>query len=224
MEKVNWGIIGLGNVANKFADSFKFSLNAKLLGISSNSQDKLIKFSERFKIKNQYCFSNYEDILKCNKIDIIYIALPNSLHFNLIKKCISYKKKFLVEKPATINFFEINEIFKKYEKENFFFSEAFPYRYHPQLLKIINLIKKNKIGKLVSMESFFGNDILTSFNFFGLKIKKKINKLNRLYNKNLGGGAILDLGCYPVSLSTLIAPLSSKFKKVNLVNKKKLIG
>ena len=51
MEKVNWGIIGLGNVANKFADSFKFSLNAKLLGISSNSQDKLIKFSERFKIK-----------------------------------------------------------------------------------------------------------------------------------------------------------------------------
>ena len=70
------------------------------------------------------------------------------------------------------------------------------------------------------MESFFGNDILTSFNFFGLKIKKKINKLNRLYNKNLGGGAILDLGCYPVSLSTLIAPLSSKFKKVNLVNKK----
>ena len=224
MKKVNWGIIGLGNVANKFADSFKFSLNANLLGISSNSKDKLTKFSERFKISKQYCFNNYEDILKCNEIDITYIALPNSLHFNLIKKCINLKKNFLVENPATINFEEIGEIYKKYKKEKFFFSEAFPYRYHPQIIKIIDLIKKNKIGKLISMESFFGNDILTSFSFFGFKIKKKIKKSSRLYNKELGGGAILDLGCYPVSLSTLIASLKSEFKKVNVVNKKKLIA
>ena len=73
------------------------------------------------------------------------------------------------------------------------------YRYHPQILKVIELLKKNVIGKLISMDSVFGIDILTKKNFFGFKIKKKLKKESRLYNKNLGGGAILDLGCYPVS-------------------------
>ena len=89
------------------------------------------------------------------------------------------------------------------------------YRYHPQILKVIELINTNQIGKIISMESYFGNDILTRFNFLGIKIKKKINKAHRLYNKDLGGGAILDLGCYVVSLSTLIASLISKFEKVS---------
>ena len=98
------------------------------------------------------------------------------------------------------------------------------YRYHPQILKVIELINTNQIGKIISMESYFGNDILTRFNFLGIKIKKKINKAHRLYNKDLGGGAILDLGCYVVSLSTLIASLISKFEKVEIINKKKEIA
>jgi len=224
MKKVNWGIVGLGNIADLFAKAFEFSIEGKLIGISSKSSNKLNKFRQKFKIEERYCFSNYEDLIICDDIDIVYIALPNSFHYKLIKKCIENNKKFLVEKPATINFKEIQDLKKNIESKNFFFAEALMYRYHPQILKVIELINTNQIGKIISMESYFGNDILTRFNFLGIKIKKKINKAHRLYNKDLGGGAILDLGCYVVSLSTLIASLISKFEKVEIINKKKEIA
>ena len=88
------------------------------------------------------------------------------------------------------------------------------------------MINKGKIGKLISMESTFGKDILTKKNFFGLKKKKKLNPKNRIFNKKLGGGAALDLGCYPVSFSTLIGSQISKidYDKVQVLNIKKEIG
>jgi predicted dehydrogenase len=223
MKKVNWGIIGLGNVADVFAKGFQFSSNGKLLGISSKNLDKLNKFKDKFKIDKKYCFNTYEELLKCDDIDIVYIALPNSLHYEWILKCINSNKKLLVEKPATLNFKEVENIQNNIKDKNFFFAEAFMYRFHPQIIKVIELINKNEIGKIISMETYFGNDILTSLNFFGMKIRKKINKMHRLYNKDLGGGAILDLGCYTVSFSTLIASLISKFENVEVVNKKKEI-
>ena len=150
--------------------------------------------------------------------------MPNSLHFEWISKCIENKKKILVEKPAVLNFKEINNI--KDKLGNIFFAEGFMYIYHPQTLKILNLIEEGRIGKLISMEANFGIDIMTKKNFFGFKKKTKINKKNRLFNKELGGGAILDLGCYPVSFSILIASLISKFDfiKTKVLNKKKEIG
>ena len=103
------------------------------------------------------------------------------------------------------------------------------YRYHPQISKVVDLLKNNVIGNLVSMESLFGFDTLGRKKIFGIKLnklKKKPNRNNRLYNKGLGGGAILDLGCYPVSFSILIASLISKFDfiKTKVLNKKKEIG
>jgi 23S rRNA U2552 (ribose-2'-O)-methylase RlmE/FtsJ len=75
----------------------------------------------------------------------------------------------------------------------------------------------------MQMESTFGQDILTKKSFFGFKRKKSLNKKSRLFNKELGGGAILDLGCYPVSLSNLIASLISNlnYEKIKVINKKK---
>ena len=224
MKQVNWGIIGLGTIASKFADAFKSSRNAKLLAISSKNKDKIKDFKERFNIQNNYCFNNYEDLLNSKDIDVIYIALPNSLHFEWISKCIENKKKILVEKPAVLNFKEINNI--KDKLGNIFFAEGFMYIYHPQTLKILNLIEEGRIGKLISMESNFGINIMTKKNFFGFKKKTKINKKNRLFNKELGGGAILDLGCYPVSFSSLIGLFNSnnKYEKINVKNIKKEIG
>ena len=226
MKKVNWGIIGLGSIATKFADGFKNSENAKLIAISSKNSNKLKKFKEQFKINENYCFDDYKNLLKCNDVDIIYIALPNSLHHEWIIECIKNNKKVLVEKPATVNFSEIKNIKDFHYNEDLFFAEAFMYSYHPQILKVIDLLKNNTIGKLISMDTVFGKDVLTKKNFFGFKKIKKINKEDRKYNKKLGGGAILDLGCYTVSFSTMIASLISKvdYNKVELFNKKKKIG
>ena len=155
-------------------------------------------------------------------------SLPPYLQRVLLKDVwgIKNNKKVLVEKPATVNFSEIKNIKDFHYNKDVFFAEAFMYRYHPQISKVIELLNKNVIGKLISMDSVFGIDTLTKKNFFGFKIKKKLNKESRIYNKNLGGGAILDLGCYPVSFSTLIASLISKidYSKVRVLNKKKEIG
>ncbi len=224
MRHVKWGIIGLGNIATKFAEAFKYSTNAKLLAVASKDENKIKYFKEKFNLEHNYCFDNYEKLIKSKEIDIVYIALPNSLHFEWISRCIENNKKILVEKPATMNTQEINSVQAKIG--NIFFAEGLMYAYHPQTLKVLELINEGIIGDLISMESNFGINILTKKNFFGFKIKKKINKESRIFNKELGGGAILDLGCYPVSFSSLIGLLNSKKKsdKINVKNIKKELG
>ena len=94
MSEIKWGIIGLGNIAFEFASAFKGIKNSKLLGIASKDIGKLNKFKEHFEIDKNYCFSNYEDLIKNKEIDIVYIALPHNFHFEWINKCIDLKKIF----------------------------------------------------------------------------------------------------------------------------------
>ena len=223
---INWGIIGLGNVALKFAEAFKDSNNSKLKAVSSNTKDKINKFQKKFNIDKNYCFNKYEDLLDCKEIDIVYIALPNSMHKEWINKSIEKKKNILIEKPAFIDLSQTENIKKKINDYNLFFSEGFIYRYSPQILEILELLKNNTIGEPKSMVSNYGINLLTKKNIFGLIKKKKINNNKKIYNKKLGGGAILDLGCYPVSLSMLVASTISKIdcEKISVVNKIKEIG
>ena len=226
MKKLRWGIIGLGAVAYEFAKGFKDSKNAELFGIASKNENKIDKFKKDFVINKNYCFDDYEKIIENSDIDIIYIALPNIMHYEWIIKCLKKRKKVLVEKPATINSQQIENIKKLFGLENFFITEGFVYLYHPQIKKVLELINQGMIGKLISMESSFGKNLLTKKNIFGFEKKKKINVKNRLFNREMGGGAILDLGCYPVSFSTLIASQELKvdFNKVKVLDKKVKIG
>ena len=223
MKKVNWGILGLGNIGFKFSDSFGNLNNAKLKGASSRNKEKLIRLGKQSSIEKEFLFEDYHDLIKCRDIDVIYIALPNSLHYYWIIECIKNKKKILVEKPATINSTELKDIVKNYFNKDVFFTEAFMYRYHPQIIKLIELLKSKVIGTPTSMKSVFGIDLINKKKFFFFKKKIKINKKNRLFNKSLGGGVILDLGSYPVSFSTFIASLVSKidYNKIRLTNKTK---
>ena len=221
MKKISWGIIGLGNMALQFADAFKYVKNASLKAISSKNLHKLNNFREKFNIEPNYCFSDYQELINCKGIDIIYIALPHSYHYDWTVECIFKEKRILVEKPATINFKQIKKIKDHLSKKNIFFAEAFMYRYHPQIFKVIDLLSKSTIGNLLFMESNFGQNILEKKNFFGFKKRKKIDESHRLFNKELGGGAILDLGCYPTSFSLLIASIINKAEgKIEIKNKK----
>ena len=226
MKQVRWGIIGLGGIASKFADGFQFTKNARLFAISSKNENKLLEFKNKFQIDKNYCFSNYDSLLECKDLDMVYIALPHSFHHEWVIKSIEKGKNILVEKPATVNFSQMENIKNNLKNKNIFFSEAFMYRYHPQIPKIVDLLKNKIIGNLISMESFFGFNALTKRKIFGIKFKKKLNKYNRLFSKELGGGAILDIGCYPVSFSIFVASLISKidFNRIEVLNKKKEIG
>jgi len=195
---MNWGIIGLGFMGKQFANSIKELDKKQLLGISSNSFLKLIKFGLRHKIRFKYQFNNYEDILLCKDIDNIYIATLNNTHHDLIIKCIEAKKNILCEKPFVLNFEEAKNIRKKIKKSKILFCESIAYRSHPQIKLVINLIKRGTIGEILEIETSYGLD------------KGKPKKNSRLFNREFGGGSILDLGVYPVSISNLIANISNE--------------
>ena len=224
MNKIRWGIIGLGNIARKFAEGFKNSPNAKLVAVASKNTQRLSHFQKDYSIENKFCFNDYENLINCSDIDIVYIALPNSFHFRYIVECIKVGKNVLVEKPAVLNISQIAEIEELLKTNNVFFTEAFMYRFSPHFLKISEIIKNNSIGKITNMESTFKIRVYKLRKIFGFVFRKP-NLDGRLFNKDLGGGSILDLGCYPLSLSTYINSFvnPTKINSFELKNIKKNI-
>ena len=216
MDNINWGILGLGDIAHTFSKGFEDTSNAKLLAVASKDFEKLNKFKDKFNVENKFLFNDYEDLIKCNEVDIIYIALPNFLHHHWALKSIRNKKHTLVEKPVTLNLKEIENIKKNLNGEKIFFGEAFMYRYHPQIETILDIIKNNDIGNLLNMKSQFGTNLLSKKKFWFFNKKKKIDPNSRLFSKKLGGGCILDLGCYPSSFSLLISSLVSNKDKLEI--------
>jgi len=127
MKQVKWGIIGLGGIASKFADGFQFTKNAKLFAISSKNENKLLEFKNKFQIDENFCFSNYESLLECKDLDIVYIALPHSFHHEWVIKSIKKEKNILVEKPATVNFLQMENIKNNLNSTISFFSRSNSY-------------------------------------------------------------------------------------------------
>lgn len=226
MKKINWGIIGLGNIAKSFSEGFFEANNSKLLAVSSLNQQKKNFFKQKFKINEKFIFKNYEDLLDCEEVDVVYITLPNSFHYQWIDKCIEKNKNILVEKPAFIREENAKNIFKKIQSKNLFFSEGYMYRYNPLIYKLVEIIKNEELGKMISMKSNFCKNILTKKKFLFFEKRRKIDENSRLFNKQLGGGCILDLGCYPISLTLLIASLfrDLDINNFELKNIKKEIG
>ena len=211
---VKWGIIGLGNIAFEFAKAFNASDNAQLIALASKSKVKLDEFGKNFNIKKENLFNDYNEIIENNNIDIFYIALTNNLHFDLILKLLKKKRNILVEKPAFLTIKEAEIVFNKKNFENVFFSEAYMYMYHPQIIEVINNIKSGQIGNLIEMETNFGSNLIYKKNVFGFK-KTKFDTNKRIFNKDLGGGVILDLGCYTTSMSLMIASLKESIEVSN---------
>ena len=169
---VKWGIIGLGNIAYHFAKSFYNLENAKLVAVASHSQEKLLRFKENFDIKNENLYKDYIKILEDKNLDVVYIALPNSLHYEWVLKGIDKKKNILVEKPAFTSTNQIEQIFNHKNFENVFLSEGYMYKYHPQIIETIKIIKSGEIGKPIEMQTNCGMNLVYKKNFFGFKKKK----------------------------------------------------
>ena len=210
MEKLNWGIIGLGRIADSFSNGFFDAKNANLIAVASRDNKKLQKYKETFNLETKFLFNNYYDLIKCKDVDIIYLALPNNLHYYWASKIIENNKNILLEKPATLSVFEAVSISKSLEGKDLFFTEAYMYRYLPQIKVLIEILKSQELGEVFSMETSFGINLLTKKKFYFFNKKKKINLDDRKFKKELGGGSIYDLGCYTTSFSLLINSILNK--------------
>ena len=137
-------------------------------------------------------------------MDAIYIATLNNTHFDLIKQCSLNNKKILCEKPMTINYNEAKEVFKFIKDNKISFLEAFVFRHHKQSQNLSDIIRNDEIGDIYKVESSFGYKV------------KKTDPKSRLFNKNLGGGSILDVGCYTTSFCLMVAKIIFKQKVLNI--------
>lgn len=182
---INWGVIGFGRMGKTFANCFnKDNVDYELRGFASRSINKNISLKR---------YESYNDLINSSEIDAIYISTLNNTHKDLVIKSLEKNKKVLCEKPLGLNFEEVKEIHDLIkDKKNIFF-EAIAYRSHPQTKKLLEILKDQKLGKIKKIEANFGFK------------NKRIKKDSRLFNKALGGGSILDLGCYPISFFTLFA-------------------
>ena len=194
---INWGVIGLGNMSYKFINAIKELDNARIVSVASLSKKKNNDLIAELGIEESQYFDNYEDLIESPAVDAIYIATLNNTHFDLIKKCSMNKKKILCEKPMTINYEEAVEVFNFIKNNKTSFLEAFVYRHHQQSQYLCDIIKKGEIGDIYKVESSFGYKV------------KKIDPNSRLFNKNFGGGCILDVGCYTTSFCLMISKILS---------------
>ena len=204
----NWGILGLGFIADKFIDAIKEVPDTQIKGVASLTKKKTNDLIKKLGINENFFYTNYDDLINSSSIDAIYIATLNDTHAELIKKCALAKKKILCEKPMCVNLKESKEVFKCLEENNILFLEAFAYRSHQQTINLCNVINSGEIGQIQSIEASFG-----------FKIKKIIPN-SRLFNKDNGGGAILDVGCYTSSFCLLIAKtiLGEEYKRYKMRN------
>jgi len=201
---IRWGILGLGRAATSFAEAIKEVENAKIISISSHSKKKLSLFGKKFNIIENYRFNTYQELINCEEIDAVYIGTLNNTHADLIIKSAKANKGILCEKPMAMNENQAKQVFIQLAKSKVFFLEAIAYRAHPQTKILNKLILDEEIGKIETIKSNFT---------FKVNNLIKLMPKHRLFNKKLGGGAILDIGCYPSSFSLLIAKLLQKKEK-----------
>ena len=197
MNKVKWGIIGPGKIAHRFADGLKETSLGKLVSIASKTQDRRSLFGDKYNIDHSLRFETYDEIIQSSEVDAIYISTPHTLHAEWTIKAVNKGKHVLCEKPGAINYIEGKKIIDSVKSADVFYMEGFMYRCHPQITKLLSLIRGNTIGDVTSIQASFGFDA------------GKINPDSRMFNIQLAGGSILDVGVYPVSFSRLIAGIVS---------------
>ena len=176
------GIIGAGNIANKMAKTIKRLEGFENYAISSRSLDKAEKFKGKYNFKVAY--GSYEDLVKDENVDLVYIATPHSCHYEQMKLCLKYKKPVLCEKTFTPYLEQTKDVLENFEKEGVFISEALWTSFMPSRDIINNLIKEKKIGNVKSMNATF---------------KVPLTHKERVMKRNLGGGVLMDIGIYPVT-------------------------
>jgi predicted dehydrogenase len=190
---LNWGLIGAGNIARVFANGMRFSKTGRIIAVASQTSGKAQKFADDFGIAT--CYDTYEAMLADPQVQAVYISTIHPLHKQCALAAANAGKHMLVEKPIAMNAAEAATMIAAARANDVFLMEAFMYRCHPQTIRAAELLREGAIGRV--------QVIRAAFSYGG-----GFNPASRGFNKELGGGGILDVGCYPASMVRLLAGAS----------------
>jgi predicted dehydrogenase len=190
MQKYKWGIIGAGWIAGQFAEDLALLPNAELGAIASRSPERAGEFAEKHRIPKAY--GSWEEMAGDDSIDIVYVATYHPFHFENTLACLEQGKAVLCEKPFTMNRGELEILADTARSGKVFLMEAIWTRFLPSTMKVMEIMSNGELGDLQSVYADFG-------------FRLEFDPGHRLYDPAKGGGALLDIGIYPVFISLLTA-------------------
>jgi predicted dehydrogenase len=179
----NWAVLGCGKIAGKFSSDLKRLPNARLYAAASRDPGKAAAFAAQYGYEKAY--GSYEDMAADPQVDVVYIATPHSHHRDHAILCMEHGKHVLVEKAFALTAVQAREMAECARRNGVFLMEAFWTRFQPGFRKAMEVLHSGELGNSLMMRS--------EFCFFTPYVAE-----NRLYNLSLGGGALLDIGVYPV--------------------------
>lgn len=186
---IRWGILGPGNIARQFATGLEALPAAELVAVGSRSQDRADSFGDQFDIPRRH--ASYEDLAADPDVDIIYVATPHTLHRDNSILCLEAGKHVLCEKPFAVNARQAADVIAVARERSLFLMEAMWTRFLPAVAKTRQWVAEGAIGDV--------NLITADFGF-----RAGVNPEGRLFNPSLGGGALLDVGIYPLSFASMV--------------------
>lgn len=187
---LNWGILSTGRIADEFAADLARSERCKVVAVGSRKIEPAQRFAATHGILHAH--GSYEELLANPEVHAIYVATPHPQHREWTLKAIAAGKHVLCEKPLALSVAHGVEMVAAARAKGVLLMEAFMYRCTPQTVKIVELVSSGALGRIGMVQVSFG-------------ISKPFDLAARLWSRELGGGAIVDLGCYPVSFARLIA-------------------
>ena len=189
---LRWGILSTGWIAGVFAKGVGASRGGRVVAVGSRTAESAARFAGEHGIAAERAHGSYAALLADPEVDAVYIATPHPEHVEWAVKAVGAGKHVLCEKPAGMNLAEGRRMVEAARRAGVLFMEAFMYRCHPQTAKVAELVRAGVVGEVKLVQASFG-------------FRSEYNARSRLWNKELGGGAILDVGCYPVSFARLVA-------------------
>lgn len=192
MTPIRWGLVGPGNIARNFSDGMAASASGVLVAVASRSDASARSFGDRYGLDQAKRYTDYRDLCADPDVNAIHIATPHPFHAEQALMAIRAGKHVSVEKPAGITAAEVTTLVTAAEQSWVFFMEAYMYLCHPQIARAVEIIRSGEIGTVRHLRATFGFDA-------------PFDPSSRLFSQELGGGAILDVGGYPVSAARLFA-------------------
>jgi predicted dehydrogenase len=190
MKTIRWGILGTGGIARKFAEGLQQLPDAQLVSVGSRTRAAADAFGDAWKIPRRH--GSYKELAADPETDVIYIATIHPLHYENCIDCLTAGKAVLCEKPFTINAAQAKEVIERAREKKIFLMEAMWTRYFPVFDKIRELIAQGALGeiRMVDVDFAFRPPVY--------------DPKSRIYDRALGGGALMDIGIYPVSLASMV--------------------
>lgn len=200
-----WGIIGTGGIAKAFSNDLKYLSGHSVHAVGSRTRESAMSFSSDYPSCIPY--ASYDNLVSDPDINAVYVATPHAFHFRDTILALNANKPVLCEKSFSINASEAKEMVALAKKKNLMLMEAMWMRFLPHIKIVKDLISKNLIGEIQSLHADHGQNLL-------------MNDNPRIFEPKLGGGALLDLGVYPISLANLVLGVPKKIVATgNLTNK-----